>query len=255
MKLTKVFLCLFFFTLTLWGNKKADELLLTSATECNIEGVKRALREKASVNAKTSYNDTALMFAAQKGCLEAVKILVKKGANVNASNKWGDTALHMAAMSGNLELIKFLVSKKADIYSKNYLKYTPMFYAAIMGHLECLKYFVEECKMDIEERDKIGLTLLIRVAYQKNEYLEIVKYLVEKGAFVNAKSCNGKYRALHYAAMRGHNQIVEFLLKNKANVNAKSVFGETALDLALKNKRILAAKIIRRYGGVEGAKY
>lgn len=243
------FFCfLFSFTIFCVGTQ---ELLLQASEKGDVEGVKKALKTKVNVNAKTSYNDTALALAAKAGLVEIVKLLLAKGAQVNTSNKWGDTPLHFAAISGNLEIIKLLVDKKANINQKNYLHYTPMFYAAINGNLECLKYFIEEKGMDVNSKDKIGMTLLMRVSYQKEEHFEVAKYLVEKGCFVNER-CQGKYRALHYAAMRGHNNIVEFLLQNKANVNAKSVFGETPLDLALRNKKILTSKIIKKYGGKPG---
>ncbi|MCX7830015.1 MAG: ankyrin repeat domain-containing protein [Acidobacteria bacterium] len=229
----------------------AEDLLLKSAEKGDIEGVKNALKKKVNINAKTSYHDTALALSAKAGAVEIVKLLLSKGADVNTSNKWGDTPLHLAAANGNLEIVKLLVQKNADIHQKNYLDFTPMFSAAINGSIDCLRFFIEEKGMDVNAKDKIGMTPLIRTCYQEKQQLEIVKYLVEKGANINEK-CQGKYRALHYAAMRGHNDIVDFLLQNKANVNAKSAFGETALDLALKNKRILAAKIIRKFGGTEG---
>lgn len=253
-KIVKSFLTLsiIFFAFTLFGGG-AEDLLLQSAEKCNVEGVKDALKKKANVNAKTPYNDTALALVAKCGSVKLVKLLLSKGANVNTSNKWGDTPLHFAAINGSLEVVKLLVDKKADIYQKNYLDYTPMFYAAINGNLDCLKYFIEEKGMDVNSKDKIGMTPLIRVSYQKKEHLNIATYLIEKGARVN-QWCQGKYRALHYAAMRGHSNIVVLLLQNKANVNAKSLFGETPLDLAQRNKKILAAKIIKRYGGKSGSR-
>lgn len=254
MKLLKIFLYCLFFSLTLRGDGKADDLLLISAEKCNIQGVITALKKEANVNARTSYHDTALALSSKCGSLEIVKLLINKGAVVNTSNKWGDTPLHFAASAGNLEIVKLLVQKKADIYKKNYLHYTPLFSAAINGNLECVKYFIEELGLDVNSRDKMGMTLLMRVVYQEKEHFEVVRYLVERGAYIN-EWCQGKYRALHYAAMRGHNNTVEYLLKNKANANARSIFGETPLDLALKNNRILTAKIIKRYGGKEGAKY
>src|SRR5260370_42106549 len=50
-----------------------------------------------------------------------------------------------------------------------------------------------------------------------------VEALLAKGLDVNAKTDYGA-TALHYAADKGHAEVVKILLKHKANVNAKDTF-------------------------------
>jgi len=62
------------------------------------------------------------------------------------------------------------------------------------------------------------------------------KYLVSKGADVNAKDngdryCEG-YTPLHYAAQNGHPELAKFLVSKGANVNAKDDGGDAPLDYA-----------------------
>ncbi len=51
---------------------------------------------------------------------------------------------------------------------------------------------------------------------------------------------------LHWAASRGHKEIVELLIAKGANVNAKNKYGTTPLDMA--NDRE-TADLLRKHGG------
>ena len=51
----------------------------------------------------------------------------------------------------------------------------------------------------------------------ENGHLEIVKYLVERGADLNAKA-NSKSTALIYAYKEDHLEIVKYLVEHGANV-------------------------------------
>ena len=61
--------------------------------------------------------------------------------------------------------------------------------------------------------------------------LEIVQYLVENGANINAKNDSGS-TALMIASYEGKFEVVEYLIEKGANVNAKNNDGLTALDCA-----------------------
>ncbi|MCL6590462.1 MAG: ankyrin repeat domain-containing protein [Firmicutes bacterium] len=59
------------------------------------------------------------------------------------------------------------------------------------------------------------------------EQLNMVKYLIEKGANINEKN-NAGQTALMYAAEDGHLEIVKFLMEKGADLDAKDVNNETA---------------------------
>ena len=63
-------------------------------------------------------------------------------------------------------------------------------------------------------------------------WLETVKYLVDElGADVNARDHNG-YNAVHHAASRGDNAMIEYLVSKGADVMAVSRRGQTTVDMA-----------------------
>ncbi len=79
-------------------------------------------------------------------------------------------------------------------------------------------------------------------------HTEIVKFLLEKGANINAKVF-GEITALMYASMNGHPQTVKFLLDHGADVNATSNLSRnTALIVASLSGHTEIAKILLDHG-------
>ena len=61
-----------------------------------------------------------------------------------------------------------------------------------------------------------------------------MKYLIEKGVSIHAKSEYNK-TALHYAASSGYKDIVKYLIEKDADINAKDSNNSTALHFAAKH--------------------
>jgi ankyrin repeat protein len=59
--------------------------------------------------------------------------------------------------------------------------------------------------------------------------MDIVEYLVGKGADINAKD-NGGETPLHFAVSYDNLEIIKYLIKKRANVNIKDNGGKTPLD-------------------------
>ena len=64
-----------------------------------------------------------------------------------------------------------------------------------------------------------------------NNFLNAVKYLVEeRGADINLPDSWG-YTPLHYAAVRGGDELIEYLVSKGADVKALSRMGQSAVDM------------------------
>ena len=93
----------------------ADEQLLKAASEGDLSGVEQALSSGAGVDAKGTYNDTALNGACMWGHTEVVKRLLEAGADVE--NKGGSdmTPIMNAASRGHREIVQLLLQKGARV--------------------------------------------------------------------------------------------------------------------------------------------
>ena len=83
--------------------------------------------------------------------------------------------------------------------------------------------------------------------------LEAVRFLIERGADVNARNNIGM-TPLHYAALCGHKDMVETLLEQKADVNALDCQGLTPLHLAAQYGHAEIVEILLGYGADIAAK-
>jgi len=100
--------------------------------------------------------------------------------------------------------------------------------ACMLGNLKLVKKFIK--KADVNGMASDGWTPLVRAS--KNNYLEIVKYLVEHGADLNIKNSSG-YTALHKASYSGHIEVVKYLLSKGAKIDIKDASKKTPLLISI----------------------
>ena len=228
----------------------------------NLKVIKYLVEEKGmDINVKDNEGWTTLMYAINKENWEIVKYLIEHGADVNAKDKNGNTALILAIdtyriavsysfYSGReldyIETIKFLIYNGANVNIKNKIGETPL--SLSKGYPILTKLLKDKRRADFNIKDNEGWTSLMHAS--RNRHLEVVKYLLEKGAdidakyygdlivvqylmekgakYINAKSKEG-WTTLMYASYIGDFETVKYLIENGADVNAKNNIGWTYL--------------------------
>jgi uncharacterized protein len=184
--------------------------------------------------------------------VDLVKAILARGANVNArltknlpgrsGMDSGDTTLDegttpfmRAARSGDATTMRLLLEAGADPKLATKEGNTALLFAAGVGY-----------------RDK-------NTRGSESEALEALKVCVDRGMDINQSNSRGE-TALHGAASRGADTIVEFLVKHGAKLDAKSGRGFTPLDVAMgKDSFALpvphdsTVALIRSLGGVESS--
>lgn len=92
-------------------------------------------------------------------------------------------------------------------------------------------------------REDNNKTILMYACWIGND--EAVKYLIEKGADVNAYDAGGA-TPLHLAAWKGHTAIALYLLEHGASGQAMSAEGMTPLDIAMMRENREIAEAIEK---------
>jgi ankyrin repeat protein len=184
--------------------------------------------------------------------LEIVKALLARGANVNAvltaalpgrsgmdsgdtTLGAGTTPLMRAARAGDATVMRLLLENGADPKLTTKEGNTALMFAAGVGY-----------------RDK-------NTSGSESDALEALKVGLDAGLDLHQTNTRGE-TALHGAANRGADTIVQFLVDRGAGLNAKTKQGFTPLDIAM-GKASLAqlpvpkdstVALLRNLGGLEG---
>jgi uncharacterized protein len=184
--------------------------------------------------------------------LEILKELLARGANVDTaltrplpgrsgmdsgdtSLGSGSTPLMRAARSGDAAAMRLLVAKGANASLATKEGNTALLFAAGIGY-----------------RDK-------NTRGTESDAVEAVKVAMEAGLDLNTENSKGE-NALHGAAFRGADLIVQFLVDHGAKVNTKNKQGFTPLDQAM-GKTVVAqlpvphdstVNLLKKLGGLEG---
>jgi hypothetical protein len=89
-----------------------DEALFAAARAGDVEGVRKALDDGVSVNARARYDVTALIFAAGRGHVPVVRLLLERGADVNVADTFYKArAIDMALGEAHLEVARLLLER------------------------------------------------------------------------------------------------------------------------------------------------
>ena len=199
---------------------------------------------ESMVNERDADGKTPLCYAAEKGDLQAVRWLVERNADVNSESKSGQTAFLQAAEMGHLHIVKWLVEEaNVEVNSFSGRSCTALHYAVYRGHLNVIRWLVEERKVNVNANHRRG----VRALHHAMEP-EIIKYLVQNGADVNAQTDWGG-TVLHSAAFRGQLDIMQWMIEEgNAEVNTRDLDGATALLLAARENHFDIVKYLLQRG-------
>ena len=181
------------------------------------------LSKGASVNAKTKFGTTPLHMAAENGYYEIAEILIDYGAEIDCKIiKQNFTPLLLAVKNKNKDIAEKLLQKGAN--SNHQIGYVTSLTQAIANQ------DVEMVKMLVENSVDINLNLIDRKILKDKTLLVKHKSLWE---FQNDEIFGGGTPL--FAAIRAQNlDIIKFLVEKGADVNARrDLTKETPMTLAI----------------------
>lgn len=250
-------------TATMDIDKGGYTALLFAAQQGMLESVDLLLAAGAGVDDEAPDGTSPLVVAAHSGHGAAGVLLLEKGANPNAAGA-GYSALHAAILRGQVELASALLAHGANPNAP-LMKPTPVrrasadyaFDFSLIGATPfwLAARFLEPAIMralaangaDPAFAMNDGTTPLMAAAQGRRRVepgftadpiadeqiaLDAVKTAVALGVDVNAANAKDGNTALHTAASRRLNSIVQFLVDSGAKVDVKNQKGQTPLAMA-----------------------
>jgi ankyrin repeat protein len=193
---------------------------------------------------QNSQGASLLSQACYSNNIEMVEFLLDKGAGIDSLVADGITPISVAAQMKNYDIVKLLTEKGADLNKKLGKKETCLLSVVIMhGNLEVVKYLVKK-GADVNQYNKKCFSPVGIASYNDKE--EILQYLLENGG--RKRDIRRKAPPFINAASEGDDLLVDRYIKGGADVNAINSKGQSALFLAIGNKKESTVKILLSSG-------
>jgi hypothetical protein len=149
-----------------------------------------------------------------------------------------------AAEKGDLQHLRATLTADS-VNDVNGFCWTALHLAARRGFCDCVKYCIE-MGANVNARTNRGWTPLHSASI--HGIVNVVRVLLDAGAIVDATDDDG-WTPLHNASSNGHINVVRVLLDAGANVDARDNNGRTPVYYALCYERIDVARVLFDQGG------
>lgn len=183
--------------------------------------------------------DTFLHLAIIHGATDIVEQILRNTMEgeqyLNSQNYLKQTPLHLAVITEQPAVVQQLLWTRGDLGLRDVKGNTPLHIACEMNSF-CVKT-ISECSTRLhiqsllDNRNYNGLSCLHLAV--KNRHHELVKYLIQLGANINAQEASSGRTALHLAVEEQDAVMVSLLLGCRADPNAQMYNGCTAFHLTM----------------------
>ena len=197
-------------------NKCGIQLCIKNAISNNKYEIMKYLVEKMHVDINKLDNDekTPLHYAIECGNLQFVKFLCDNGANLNYVDRNHQNYLHISVKSFSIAIIQYFVEiQHFDVNVEDINHRTPLYYALINGNLPFVEYLFEHGTRINNNHENI-----LQIAI-KNNYREIIQYLVETQHFDTNVEDEDKITPAMYSIIKGDLYLFNYLSQHGANIN------------------------------------
>ncbi|TDH65062.1 uncharacterized protein CCR75_002145 [Bremia lactucae] len=172
-----------------WGfqNKKGDSVLHVAVAEDQLKIVQHLVSNGAMLNLqdkKRRFTPLMLALAQQPPCFEEIfQALLKGKPDLSVQDSSGQTVLHLAAEYEKPEALKLLLRAKPKVDAVDNQKMTALHVAVGKGNFEIVQFLIESGQASVNVSDGKGNTPLHWACIKNGStQLEIIKYLIDKGA-------------------------------------------------------------------------
>ncbi|KAK4234503.1 ankyrin repeat-containing domain protein [Achaetomium macrosporum] len=185
--------------------------------------VRELIAAGASKDIAESKVEQGLSLAALAGHTKCVEALLDLGVPLETKHDPDGTALSCAACNGHAETCRLLLARGASTENTEGCC-SILAHAAHSGRLEVVKLLLEESGANINTAVKNHTALIAATQDEFDTSRDIARYLIEKGAEVNAEDTEEQpdqaaHTALSWAAQKGRADLVRLLIDAGAKVN------------------------------------
>lgn len=183
--------------------------------------------KKLDFNQTTPFGN-CLSIAASEGHLQFVRFLIENNCDLNA-----ESPVYLATSERHLKIVKYLIEERNfdpnQKHTTSWRAPTPLYLACAAGYFEFVRYLVEHgADVDVVYE---GNSALGMACFQKR--FEIVKFLIEKGGNVNFQNDRGETPLWIASSDPDSLELVKLLIENGAFLNVPSFrSGQTPLDIS-----------------------
>lgn len=248
-----------------YGNPYFLSIGLVRACDKNLVGVARLLLSQgADPNYVSGNKLPSLRRATESGFVELAEALLDHGADREAGDKNGRTALMTAAYKDQFEIVKVLLKRGASLHTVDLRNRTVLHnIAADLGYEKVKAKAPPKGQLKDSEKQQPKSSANDQQKPPEKARprcsMEIVEYLIKKGAEIEAKDALGR-TALHWACVANNEAMLRTLLRSesrsgssRAQINCVDGRMKTPLHLAILHKRIELAQILLEKGALVDA--
>ena len=207
----------------------------------NLDVIDYLVKNGANINFKANYDSgiNLISYAANNENEEIIDYFIKKGIDINTASRVGETPLLTASRNPNINVFKRLLEAGADINVKDNENIDALGYAAAFNPNPQFIKFLLDNGFDLHKKNIIGRDAVF--AATRNENIDVIKYLVSRGANIKEIDNFGCTTLAHALIYYDHNkkinenylEMAKYLIENGVDVNAKTKEGDTALMYAV----------------------
>ena len=237
-----------------------NNALIVATRQHHTQIVKMLVDSGAELNYANQYNkQNALLIAVRAGYEDIAAILLEAGATPHVSDDVKTPLITSAVKHCMIDVVRLMMEGGVDVnVTVGKDRITPLISAVCKGYqnteiltsgsetqwddfkrcieitngrnyVDIVKLLLRSEQIDVDKQCSGG-TALMCAAILGNE--EMVRLLLDAGANINAKNCDGQQTALILASGVGHDNVVRMLLCEKAHVDEVDIYGCTALHHA-----------------------
>ena len=246
-----------------------------AAADNSVSGLKHFLNSRTKPKVHIDDYDKnglcAIHIAAERGCNDALQYLIEQGCSIDLRTTYGNTAIMYACKENKLETIQLLFELGAGLHLYNRAGLGAIHMSAQGDHIEALNLLLElvgehhqrrkEMNLDEESSSMVdsggGMDMTDSEHMEQGSSESYTTTTAQPAAghpeasdLLMHASTNGT-TPLHIACLYNAQRVAECLLQHKVKIDCPDSSGETPMHLAGRKGFFRLYRLLQHYGGSE----